>query len=108
MRQLLIAMMLVLLGATAWAQSFPIEVKADFGALEGLEYSTYAAAPTAIVTVVNNEAQTVRCSATFKNGPETVRTKQAAIKAGEEGKLFFSAKRNIIKVRVELACAPDS
>lgn len=95
----------LLLGATAGASSFPIEVTADFGELQ-MEYTTHATGQTAIVTLVNKTGQTVACSATFKNGPETVRSKKSTIDPKSDGKIFHTAKRNIIKMRVELSCAP--
>lgn len=84
--------------------AYPIEVEKQ---LNGAEVS---ATPQEIdhnmgaVQLYNYGRSDAHCTAIFRNGPETPRTRKISLPAGESSNLAVKFSRSIIKLRVKLTC----
>ena len=59
------------------------------------------------VRLYNYGQAAAECSAIFRNGPETPRTRKASLAAGQSHNLTYKSNRSIIRLRVELTCEPQ-
>ncbi len=103
MRRLLAAMWLALLATTAAAFPTDLEIEAEGLAISA---STESDGRLAFIHIDNREAFAVRCEAAFRNGPEVGRVRRATLEAAESRTLSWMPRRQVIRVRVVLSCAP--
>jgi hypothetical protein len=94
---------LVLLSAAGAALAFAVEMDFDAGGLDVLA-EPYSQGPVAVVRLINGEAFPVRCRATFRNGPEASRLRQAIVPGGDSATLSWAPKRNVVRLRIEVNC----
>ena len=97
-------MVAVLLAAPVAGWAFPIEV--DFRS-EGLDIDIVPMQLDngAVVKLQNNESLPVRCQARFKNGPEE-RRRSATIPPGDTAPMRYTARRQVLRLRVVIDCVP--
>jgi len=103
MRKLLPTLLCALLPAVAAA--FPTELVVTGDLRVGA--AIFNDGRVAIVRVANQEDFAVRCQAVFNNGPEVSRSRRTVIEPGEEGSMHWMPRRTVVRLRVELSCAPD-
>ena len=104
MRKLLTGMSLALFAVAAMA--FPTDLELDVGGLN-VEALTHIDGRVALVRVSNHESCAVRCEAVFRNGPEISRARRAVIDPADTAVLSWTPRREVVRLRVELSCAPD-
>jgi hypothetical protein len=94
---------LMLLAAASAAFAFAIDLDFDPAGLDVVA-EPYSEGPVAVVRLFNGEEFPVRCRATFRNGPEASRLRQAIVPGGESATLSWAPKRSVVRLRVELQC----
>lgn len=104
MKRLPAAALLALLAGPAGA--YPTDIEVDAGTLH-VTAAVHADGRLAIVEVTNQERFAVRCHAVFRNGPEVGRGRRTIVGAGDTGTLTWSPRREVVRLRVELSCAPQ-
>ncbi len=95
--------MFTVLGASlAWAQG-RMDVNEDLGGLK-VEVTSGWIGNRAWVRLQNTDIFPVFCTAEFRNGPES-RTRRATVEPGKESLLTFAARREVVRMRVNLTCS---
>ncbi|MES2818370.1 MAG: 3-phosphoglycerate kinase [Pseudomonadota bacterium] len=103
-RFLAAGLLLLPLGASA---AYPIEVEKQLNGAE-VSYFTQDIDSDLGGLTLNNLGQTaVRCTAVFRNGPETPRTRKAILAPGASQNMAVKFNRNVIKLRIALTCEPQ-
>lgn len=104
MHKAVIATGLALLAGAAWSFPADLEIRPkglNIGAI------VHSDGRVAFVRVTNQEADTLRCSAEFRNGPESGRTRHAIIESGDSTVLSWSPQREVVRLRIQLRCEPQ-
>ncbi|PCD00714.1 hypothetical protein [Halopseudomonas pelagia] len=101
---MMLSMPLFAQSITAVNKPFPIEVELEGEAL-GIRASSGQISNIATVTLSNSGDQTVLCEATFVNGPERPYVNRARLNPGEETVVTQAFSREIVRVRVSVACS---
>lgn len=92
------------LGAFA---AYPIDVETQLNGTE-VSYTTQdISGDLAAIALVNQGRGDVRCTAVFRNGPESPRTRRVALKSGQDATLTAKFTRDIIRMRIKLECTPE-
>lgn len=104
MHRFLLAVFLALLASAAAA--FPVDLRVDAPELN-VSADVHSDGRLAAVRVVNHEDFTLRCTALFRNGPEQARARHAIIPPGEGATLSWTPRRNVVRLVIELRCAPQ-
>tara|TARA_R110001599_G_scaffold47847_2_gene138390 strand:+ start:817 stop:1110 length:294 start_codon:yes stop_codon:yes gene_type:complete len=86
---------------------FPIEVELQGDDL-GVRAVSGQVSNIATVTLTHTGTQPVLCEASFVNGPERPAAKRARLEPGEETVVTQAFNREIIRVRVLVACSAQS
>ena len=95
--------LLALLPTTALA-FFPIEVEQRLNGAE-ISYDAREVAPNVGGMVLINQGQSAAsCSATFRSGPDTPRTRRVTLEPGERANLTARFTRDIVRLRIQLDC----
>lgn len=98
--------LLALLPLSAFA-IYPIDVETQLNGTE-VSYSTQdISRDMAAINVVNQGRGDVRCTAVFRNGPESPRTRRVSLKSGQDASLTTKFTRDIIRLRITLECNPE-
>lgn len=103
----LCCLLLALLPVAGVAATYPIEVE------QKLNDTEVSVTPQAIdrdmsaLLLYNYGASPVSCTAVFRNGPESPRTRRAVIAAGEQVPMTVKFKRDVIRLRATLTCEPQ-
>lgn len=105
MRKILATALLALMAGQAAA--FPTELAVEAGELN-IEAVAIQDGRVAGVRVTNREAFPVRCSAAFRNGPETGRARGTVIAPAETRTLSWIPQRQVVRMRIELRCEPEA
>ncbi|NGP53452.1 hypothetical protein [Thioalkalivibrio sp. XN8] len=85
------------------ALAFPIDLDFDPRGLDVVA-EPFAQGPVALVRVVNGEDFPVICRAVFRNGPEASRQRQAIVAPGDSTTISWTARRQVVRLRVGLHC----
>ncbi len=93
----------VLLLAPVMATAFPIDVNMTSKGLD-VEYQATPMELTTAVMLQNYESFPVRCSVRFTNGPELSRTRRVTIEGENHSTVQFTARRAIVRLRVDINC----
>jgi hypothetical protein len=104
MRKILVTAVLALMAGQAAA--FPIDLTVDAGELN-IEAVAIQDGRLAGVRVANRETFPVRCSAEFRNGPETGRAR-GTVASAETRTLTWVPRRQVVRIRIELRCEPEA
>ncbi|MBU3057018.1 3-phosphoglycerate kinase [Pseudomonas indica] len=95
---------LIALLPSAVFAAYPIEVEKQLNGAE-VSYTTQDIDhDLGAITLSNLGQSTARCTAVFRNGPETPRTRKAVLKPGQTLNLTAKFTRSIIKLRIQLTC----
>jgi hypothetical protein len=103
MRKILATALLALMAGQAAA--FATDLVVDVGELN-IEAVAITDGRLAGVRVTNRETFPVRCSAVFRNGPETGRARGTEIASAETRTLTWIPQRQVVRMRIELRCEP--
>lgn len=95
----------LLLSATVFA--FPIEVEQQLNGAEIDIQTMDLGNNTGSVSLHNYGQRAAVCSARFRNGPESPRTRKARITSGEKAHLTARFSTTVIKLRIQVKCKPD-
>jgi len=87
------------------AAAFATDLVVDVGELN-IEAVAITDGRLAGVRVTNRETFPVRCSAVFRNGPETGRARGTVIASAETRNLTWIPQRQVVRMRIELSCEP--
>lgn len=104
MRKILATALLALM--VGQAAAYPTDLEVDAGTLN-IAALVISDGRLAGVQVTNRETFPVRCSAVFRNGPETGRAPRTVIGSAETGALTWMPRREVLRLRIELRCEPD-
>ena len=96
----------IALAAPALAAPFPIDIHLEPGAAE-VSATTTDLSNIAAVKLTSHAAVPLRCAATFVNGPERPLPRRLRLAPGEEVVVTHEFTRQIIRVRVNIDCAPE-
>lgn len=96
---------LACLPLTAFA--YPIEVEKQLNGAEVSATTVEIDHNMGAVRLYNYGQAAAECSAIFRNGPETPRTRKASLAAGQSHNLTYKSNRSIIRLRIELTCEPQ-
>ncbi len=92
-----------MLGASLARADAPLEVNQDLGSLK-VEVTSGWIGNRVWVRLQNTDIFPVFCTAEFRNGPES-RTRRATVEPGKESLLTFAARREVVRMRVNLTCS---
>lgn len=95
----------LLLPATVFA--FPIEVEQQLNGAEIDIQTLDLGNNTGSVSLHNYGPRAAVCTARFRNGPESPRTRKARIASGDKAHLTARFSSAVIKLRVQVECKPD-
>ncbi|MDN4547782.1 3-phosphoglycerate kinase [Pseudomonas sp. C32] len=96
--------LLAMLPLTAFA--YPIDVKKNLNDMK-IDFETFDTdSDIGSIRVANYGDVDASCKAVFSNGPEAPRTRKFEVPAGKHKSATAKFSRNIIKLRIELTCAP--
>ncbi|MBA1272223.1 3-phosphoglycerate kinase [Stutzerimonas azotifigens] len=96
--------LLALLPVAGFAATYPIEVE------QKLNDAEISVTPQAIdrdmsaLLLYNYGPVPVACTAVFRNGPESPRTRKAVIPSGAQMPMTVKFKRDVIRLRTSLTC----
>ncbi|MBK5000344.1 3-phosphoglycerate kinase [Pseudomonas sp. S31] len=97
----------LLLCLPAVAVAYPIDVEKQTDGVQ-LDYTTYATAYDIGSISLNNYGQVpAQCKVTFRNGPEAPRVRRVNVPAGRSVDVTAKFNRQIIRLRVDLACKAE-
>lgn len=85
------------------AQLFPIEVEQQLHDLP-VSVETGSSERVAWIRLQNEGDRLLRCSATFRNGPEIPHTRRTLIDPGKTAVFSHRVQREVVKMRIELEC----
>lgn len=97
--------LLALLPLTALAV-YPIDVETQLNGTEVSYSSQEISGDMAALFVVNQGRSAVQCSAVFRNGPESPRTRKVLLQSGQDASLTAKFTRDILRLRIKLECNP--
>ncbi|HCJ27777.1 MAG TPA: 3-phosphoglycerate kinase [Pseudomonas sp.] len=92
---------------TALAVSYPVEVEQALNGTDVLATTETIDRDMAGLVLQNFGERPVECTAVFRNGPEAPRTRRTVLEAGERKPLTAKFKRDVIRLRIKLTCAPQ-
>ncbi len=98
---------LVIFPLSALAVSYPVELEQTLNGTEVLASTETIDRDMAGLVLQNLGKQSVECSAVFRNGPESPRTRRVALAAGESKPMTAKFKREVIRLRIQLTCEPQ-
>lgn len=98
---------LAIIPLSALAVSYPVDLEQQLNGTEVLASTSSMAADMAALHLHNLGAEPVVCSAVFRNGPESPRSRKTALKAGEQKALTAKFTRDVIRLRIQLTCEPQ-
>ncbi len=101
----LILMGCLLLPATVFA--FPIEVEQQLNGAEIDIQTLDLGNNTGSVSLHNYGPRAAVCTARFRNGPESPRTRKTRIASGDKAHLTARFSSTVIKLRVQVECKLD-
>ena len=90
----------------AAALAYPIEVRTRLDATQIDYRSQDIAADLAGLTLDNRGAHAAQCTAVYRNGPEAPRLRRVRLAPGETVHLVVKLHRQVVRLRIELDCAP--
>lgn len=88
------------------AMAYPIEVQRQMNGAEVSVTPQEIDHNMAALLLNNYGARAAECTAVFRNGPESPRTRKVFIEPGATSSLTAKFTRSIIRLRVKLDCAP--
>jgi hypothetical protein len=87
--------------------AYQIDVESELNGAE-VSYSTQEiSGDMAAIFLVNQGRTDARCTAVFRNGPESPRTRKVTLKSGQEASLTSKFTRDILRLRIKLECHVD-
>lgn len=92
---------------SALAVSYPVDLEQELNGAEVLASAETIDSDMAGLILQNLGSQAVECTAVFRNGPETPRTRRVTLKAGEQKPLTAKFTRDVIRLRIKLTCDPQ-
>lgn len=92
---------------SALAVSYPVEVDQELNGAEVLVTPESIDRDMAGLVLQNYGGRPVECSAVFRNGPESPRTRRITLAAGERKPMTAKFKRDVIRLRIKLTCTPQ-
>lgn len=95
----------LLLPATGFA--FPIDVEQQLNGAEIDIQSMDLGNNTGSVSLHNYGQRAAVCTARFRNGPESPRTRRARLGSGERAHLTARFSTTVIRLRVQVECQPS-
>ncbi len=98
---------LVIFPLSALAVSYPVELEQTLNGTEVLASTETIDRDMAGLVLQNLGAQSVECSAVFRNGPESPRTRRVTLAAGESKPMTAKFTREVIRLRIQLTCEPQ-
>ncbi|NKQ11958.1 3-phosphoglycerate kinase [Pseudomonas sp. SST3] len=107
MKRICIAVLAVaIIPLSALAVSYPVEVEQELNGAEVLATTETIDRDMAGLVLQNFGDRPVECTAVFRNGPESPRTRRTTLAAGERKPLTAKFKRDVIRLRIKLTCEP--
>lgn len=108
MKRICIAVLAVaIIPLSALAVSYPVEVEQVLNGAEVLATTETIDRDMAGLMLQNFGDRPVECTAVFRNGPESPRTRRTTLDAGERKPLTAKFKRDVIRLRIKLTCEPQ-
>lgn len=108
MKRISIAVLAVaIIPLSALAVSYPVEVEQELNGAEVLATTETIDRDMAGLVLQNFGDRPVECTAVFRNGPESPRTRRTTLDAGERKPLTAKFKRDVIRLRIKLTCEPQ-
>lgn len=101
----LCAAMLLCLPVAAFAYPIEMEKQIDGVKLDATAYDT--AYDIGAITLDNYGQVPAACKVTFRNGPEAPRVRRVNVPAGKRADVTAKFNRQIIKLRVTVACSAE-
>lgn len=98
--------LLAIIPLSALAVSYPVDLDQQLNGTEVIASTSSMAADMAALHLQNLGADPVVCSAVFRNGPESPRTRRTTLKAGQQKALTAKFTRDVIRLRIQLTCEP--
>ncbi|AYC33753.1 3-phosphoglycerate kinase [Pseudomonas cavernae] len=95
-----------LLPVGALAATYPIEVEKKLNGAEVSASSQAIDVNMAGIELYNYGKAAAECKVVFRNGPESPRTRKAALAPGQSALLTSSFKSQVIKLRIKVTCNP--
>lgn len=92
---------------SALAVSYPVELEQELNGAEVLANAESIDRDMAGLILQNFGDRPVECSAVFRNGPESPRTRRTTLKAGERKPMTAKFRRDVIRMRIKLTCTPQ-
>jgi hypothetical protein len=108
MKRICIAVLAVaIIPLSALAVSYPVEVEQELNGAEVLATTETIDRDMAGLVLQNFGDRPAECTAVFRNGPESPRTRRTTLDAGERKPLTAKFKRDVIRLRIKLTCEPQ-
>lgn len=97
--------LLALLPMSAFA-AYPIDIESQLNGAEVSYSSQEISHDMAALFVVNQGRSAAQCTAVFRNGPESPRTRKVVLQPGQDASLTAKFTRDILRLRIKLECNP--
>ncbi len=95
---------LAIIPPSVLAVSYPVDLEQTLNGTEVLARTETIDRDIAGLTLQNFGQQPVVCTALFRNGPESPRTRRVTLEPGETRPLTAKFTREVIRLRIKLTC----